>query len=267
MRGPSLSLILLFSPLNTKIDSSFRITRKLADATETHESVHKHKLLGRLFLVVAVVGLLAGVQFVFGASSPMRVSAQASVLSQVSFLCPWNKLVTSSLIPVALRRVDANQFGTNSFSSNYSTSTTSSPASSSSSSCSKVGPRRAHRGLFGGKRVQFGNKVSEDGGNKTRRKWKPNVVKKHLFSQALGTSLKVKVTTSVLRSINKFGGLDEYLLKTTDKKLASQLALELKQRVKQALKAQKQLDGMNMKKDREEEEEEEEEEQAAGQDK
>ena len=92
-------------------------------------------------------------------------------------------------------------------------------------------------------------------------------MKKHLFSQALGTSLKVKVTTSVLRSINKFGGLDEYLLKTTDKKLASQLALELKQRVKQALKAQKQLDGMNMKKDREEEEEEEEEEQAAGQDK
>ena len=189
-------------------------------------------------------------------------------------------MTCGDLTPLALRRVDAKQLGIEASSflsfgtSNYSTSTTrttttTTTLSSTSKSCSKVGPRRAHRGLFGGKRVQFGNKVSEDGGNKTRRKWKPNVVKKHLFSEALGQSLKVKLTTSVLRSINKIGGLDEYLLKTTDKKLASQLALELKQRVKEALKAQKQLTGTNtdMVAIDMREEEEEEEEKAAGQNK
>ena len=53
-------------------------------------------------------------------------------------------------------------------------------------------PSRALRGLYGGKEVQFGNKVSKDGGNKTRRKWKPNVVSKNLYSDILEKKFKLK---------------------------------------------------------------------------
>jgi large subunit ribosomal protein L28 len=96
--------------------------------------------------------------------------------------------------------------------------------------------------LFGGKGVQFGNKISEDGGNKSRRKWRPNVVKKNLYSEALGESFKLSITTHVLRCIKKHGSFDQYLLRTTDKNLASPLGSELKRRVRAALEAKQVLE-------------------------
>jgi len=89
--------------------------------------------------------------------------------------------------------------------------------------------------------VQFGNKVSEDGGNKTRRKWKPNVVTKNLYSDLLERKFRLKVTTYVLRCINKHGSLDNYLLRTKENKIKSQIGLELKKRVELALKAREDL--------------------------
>ncbi|QDZ18264.1 mitochondrial ribosomal protein L24 [Chloropicon primus] len=107
-------------------------------------------------------------------------------------------------------------------------------------------PSRALRGLYGGKEVQFGNKVSKDGGNKTRRKWKPNVVSKNLYSDVLEKKFKLKVTTYVLRCIKKHGSLDDYLVKTKEKNIQSEVGLLLKRRVEAALKAkgemQRQLD-------------------------
>ena len=47
---------------------------------------------------------------------------------------------------------------------------------------------------------------------KTRRKWNPNVQYQKLYSEILDESIKFKVTTSALRSIDKAGGLDNYLL-------------------------------------------------------
>ncbi len=47
---------------------------------------------------------------------------------------------------------------------------------------------------------------------RTKRVWLPNVQSKRLFSDALGGQVKVKVTTYVLRCIDKAGGLDNYLL-------------------------------------------------------
>ena len=102
-------------------------------------------------------------------------------------------------------------------------------------------PSRSLRGLYGGKQVQFGNKVSEDGGNKTRRKWKPNVVTKNLYSDLLERKFRLKVTTYVLRCINKHGSLDNYLLRTKENKIKSQIGLELKKRVELALKAREEL--------------------------
>jgi len=54
--------------------------------------------------------------------------------------------------------------------------------------------------------------VSEKNEIKTRRYWRPNVLRKRLWSESLQTYLKIRVTARVLRTIDKCGGLDEYLL-------------------------------------------------------
>lgn len=54
--------------------------------------------------------------------------------------------------------------------------------------------------------------MSEKNEIKTRRHWRPNVQRKRLWSASLGQYLKVRVTARVLRTIDKCGGLDEYLL-------------------------------------------------------
>ena len=47
---------------------------------------------------------------------------------------------------------------------------------------------------------------------KTRRVWKPNVRSKQLWSEALQRFVRVKVVARVQRTIEKVGGLDNYLL-------------------------------------------------------
>lgn len=72
--------------------------------------------------------------------------------------------------------------------------------------------KQSDKGLYGTARVQFGNNVGPKFQTKTRRTWHPNVVRKRLWSHALGRSVQIKVQTRVLRTIDKVGGLDEYLL-------------------------------------------------------
>lgn len=78
------------------------------------------------------------------------------------------------------------------------------------------GPTRWYKqsrlGLYGGQRIQFGNNVSEEFENKTRRSWHPNIFTRKLFSKALNRPVQVRVSARVLRTIDKLGGLDEYLL-------------------------------------------------------
>lgn len=81
------------------------------------------------------------------------------------------------------------------------------------------GPNRiypaADTGLYGGATVQSGNKISK-GRNKgkTRRRWYPNVRVEKLRSEALNKEFTLKVTASCMRTIQKCGGLDQYLLGT-----------------------------------------------------
>ncbi|EEF34852.1 54S ribosomal protein L24, mitochondrial [Ricinus communis] len=96
---------------------------------------------------------------------------------------------------------------------------------------SKVVMGRAKRGIFAGRHIQFGNRVSEDGGNKTRRTWKPNVQEKRLFSYILDRHIQVKVTTHALRCIDKAGGIDEYLLKTPYQKMDTDMGLFWKAKI------------------------------------
>ncbi|XP_044472242.1 uncharacterized protein LOC123200923 [Mangifera indica] len=96
---------------------------------------------------------------------------------------------------------------------------------------SKIVMNRAKRGLFAGKHIRFGNRVSEDGGNKSRRCWKPNVQEKRLFSYILDRHIRVKVTTHALRCIDKAGGIDEYLLKTPYHKMDTEMGLFWKSKI------------------------------------
>ncbi|BAT97944.1 hypothetical protein VIGAN_09153600 [Vigna angularis var. angularis] len=96
---------------------------------------------------------------------------------------------------------------------------------------SKVVMNRAKRGLFAGRHIQFGNSVSEDGGNKTRRTWKPNVQEKRLFSYILDRHVRVKVTTHAIRCIDKAGGIDEYLLKTPYHKMDTEMGILWKAKI------------------------------------
>ncbi|CAK9321440.1 unnamed protein product [Citrullus colocynthis] len=96
---------------------------------------------------------------------------------------------------------------------------------------SKVVMNRAKRGIYAGRHIQFGNRVSEDGGNKSRRSWKPNVQEKRLFSYILDRHIRVKVTTHALRCIDKAGGIDEYLLKTPYHKMDTEIGLFWKAKI------------------------------------
>lgn len=77
-----------------------------------------------------------------------------------------------------------------------------------------------------GKGVQTGNNVSH-AHNKTRRRFLPNLQSKAMLSDVLGKSVRFRVSTSAMRTVERHGGLDSYLLNTPN----SRLSLEA-QRVK-----------------------------------
>lgn len=73
--------------------------------------------------------------------------------------------------------------------------------------------KQANKGLYGESMIQFGNNVSRKTETKTRRKWTPNVLSKSLYSVALKKRIKLRITSNVMKTIDREGGLDEYLLK------------------------------------------------------
>ncbi|KAI9148497.1 hypothetical protein H9P43_010191 [Blastocladiella emersonii ATCC 22665] len=95
-------------------------------------------------------------------------------------------------------------------------------------------PGRADTGLLAGKRIMYGNKVSHSE-HKTRRTWEPNVHERSLFSRVLDQHFRIKVSSTALRTIDKKGGLDAYLLTTPTEKLDSALGTKLKGMVEAAL--------------------------------
>ncbi|CAO2650819.1 Nn.00g091160.m01.CDS01 [Neocucurbitaria sp. VM-36] len=79
--------------------------------------------------------------------------------------------------------------------------------------------KQANKGLYGEQMIQFGNNVSEETETKTRRYWKPNVLSKSLYSVALKKRIKLRITSKVLKTIDREGGLDEYLLKDNEHRI------------------------------------------------
>ncbi|CCM04484.1 uncharacterized protein FIBRA_06664 [Fibroporia radiculosa] len=73
--------------------------------------------------------------------------------------------------------------------------------------------KRSQLGLFHGKTKQYGNNVPFSK-KKTRRTWLPNIQNKRFFSDAMQNFVQVKVSTRALKTIKKYGGIDQYVLKT-----------------------------------------------------
>ncbi|KAA0161055.1 hypothetical protein FNF28_05203 [Cafeteria roenbergensis] len=71
----------------------------------------------------------------------------------------------------------------------------------------------------------------------TRRVWKPNVQWVRLWSDALETRLRLKVTTKALKVIDKRGGLDNYLIHTRPSLLGAGKAQELRRLVSDVMTA------------------------------
>ena len=86
-----------------------------------------------------------------------------------------------------------------------------------------------------GKSAQVGHKVSHSN-IKTKRRFLPNLVNVTMMSDALGRSVKLRISTNALKTVDRRGGLDAFLIKAKADDL-SRRALEIKRQVQKKLKA------------------------------
>ena len=92
---------------------------------------------------------------------------------------------------------------------------------------------RSSRGLYDGKDVRSGNNVSFSM-KATKRKFKPNVFLKRVYSETLDEMIRFHLTAATLRSIDKAGGLDNYLL--TSKHVKKGEGMAVKQQILRKLR-------------------------------
>ena len=88
----------------------------------------------------------------------------------------------------------------------------------------------ARRCAATGRGVQSGNNVSH-ANNKTRRRFLPNLHAVTLISDLLKQRIRLRLTSAGLRTVEKRGGIDAFLLSTPDAKLEP-VALKIKRRLK-----------------------------------
>jgi large subunit ribosomal protein L28 len=90
----------------------------------------------------------------------------------------------------------------------------------------------ARRCSITGKGVQVGHNVSH-ANNKTKRRFIPNLQIASLLSDALGSSIRLRLSTHAIRTIELKGGIDAYLTGTADRHLPAE-ARRLKRRIETA---------------------------------
>jgi large subunit ribosomal protein L28 len=84
-----------------------------------------------------------------------------------------------------------------------------------------------------GKGPQVGHKVSHSN-RKTKRRFLPNLLNVTMMSDALGRSVRLKVSANALKTVDHRGGLDAFLLRAKNDLLAPRMrdlkrAIEKKQ--------------------------------------
>jgi large subunit ribosomal protein L28 len=95
-------------------------------------------------------------------------------------------------------------------------------------------PRRCE---LTGTHAQTGHNVSHSN-RKTKRTFDVNLQNATFHSDALGRAISLRVTTRAIRTVQKVGGLDSYLVGTDDAKLPPE-GLHLKRLVKKALRGRR----------------------------
>ena len=80
-----------------------------------------------------------------------------------------------------------------------------------------------------GKGPQVGHHVSH-ANNKKKRVFRPNLQVISLASEALGQKVRLRISMNALRSVDRTGGLDPFLLKAKDDVLSDR-ALKLKRQI------------------------------------
>ncbi len=80
-----------------------------------------------------------------------------------------------------------------------------------------------------GKTRQIGHKVSHSN-RKTKRRFLPNLLNVTLLSDALGRSVRLRISANALRTVDHRGGLDTFLMKAKDGDLSPR-AIELKRAI------------------------------------
>lgn len=88
-----------------------------------------------------------------------------------------------------------------------------------------------------GKGVQYGNNVSH-ANNKTRRRFLPNLQETAIFSEALKRSVRVRLSTNGLRTIDHKGGLDAWLTGTAPSRLEPRMR-RVRSQILKALESRK----------------------------
>ncbi len=88
--------------------------------------------------------------------------------------------------------------------------------------------------------VMSGNKVSHSN-RKTRRRFLPNLKSVCLHSNTLGVDVTLRVAASTLRTVNKHGNLDSFLVNARYAKLTD-VAKKLRIKIKKKLIATNKLD-------------------------
>ncbi|CAL8977063.1 50S ribosomal protein L28 [Rhodoplanes serenus] len=86
-----------------------------------------------------------------------------------------------------------------------------------------------------GKGALVGHTVSHSN-IKTKRRFLPNLVNVTLQSEALGRSVRLRISANALKSVDHRGGLDAFLLKARDGELSPR-ALLLKRQVSKKVTA------------------------------
>ena len=87
-----------------------------------------------------------------------------------------------------------------------------------------------------GTTVMTGNNVSH-AHNKSRRRFLPNLCEVSLMSESLGRKVRLKVSAQALRTIDRRGGLDAFVLKAKDTDLSLK-ARRLKRQIRKATQPQ-----------------------------
>jgi large subunit ribosomal protein L28 len=80
-----------------------------------------------------------------------------------------------------------------------------------------------------GKTALVGHKVSHSN-RKTKRRFLPNLCNVTLISEALGRSVRLRISANALKTVDHRGGLDAFLLKAKADTLSPK-ALDLKRQV------------------------------------